>query len=164
LSARILNLYPPSSILMKLLLLTALLLIPTLALAQDVQFLSATQQSDAVVAAAQDGLAVSVLGDRGGYLYIIVRRDESGEVEVHERWDDVFVIQEGSGIVIHGGTHAGGRTTAPGEVRGGEITGGMSRRVAAGDVMVIPAGLPHQVTVDEGGSITYFVVKASSGK
>lgn len=161
--------YPLSSIYyhpfsMKTLLLITHLLTSTLVRAQDVQFHSATGQGDAVIAAAENGLAASVLGDRGGYQYIIVRRDESGEVEVHERWDDVFVIQEGSGMVIHGGTHAGGRTTAPGEVRGGEITGGASRRVAAGDVMVIPAGIPHQVTVDEGGSITYFVVKAESGR
>ena len=149
---------------MKLLLLFPLVLTPILAQAQDVQFHSATTQGDAVVAAAENGLAASVLGDRGGYQYIIVRRDETGEVEVHERWDDIFVIQEGGGIVIYGGRHEGGRATAPGEVRGGEITGGTSRRVSAGDVMVIPAGLPHQVTVDEGGSITYFVVKASSGQ
>ena len=122
---------------------------------------SATALRDAVAGAARatPHLATSALGDRGAYNYIVVRRDESGEVEIHDRLDDVFVVQEGTAILRYGGTASGTRQTAAGEQRGGQITGGTTQRLAVGDVMVIPAGVPHRVEVEPGSSITYFVVK-----
>ncbi len=37
--------------------------------------------------------------------------------------------------------------------------GGTKQEVAAGDVVHIPAGVPHQMLLPQGGTITYFVVK-----
>lgn len=128
------------------------------------QYVSATQLRDTVAGAARGpaGMAGVLLGNRGAYTYLAIRRDRSGEVEVHAAWDDVIVVQEGTGTVLFGGRVSGDRETAPGERRGGQVSGGSTRVLAAGDVMVIPAGMPHQVQVPPGGSITYFVVKASS--
>lgn len=132
------------------------------------EYLSLEQLLDSVAGAPQaaDLTAGKALGDRGTYKYVIVRRDRSGEVEVHDNFDDVIVVEEGSGMVVSGGEVQGGREPAPsergagpGEWRGGEIDGGTTQRVAAGDVMVIPAGVPHRVEVDKGGSITYLIVK-----
>ena len=132
---------------------------------QGVEFHSSTAVLDALTGAseAENGLAVLQMGDRGGYHFVTVRRDKTGEAEIHESWDDFIVLQEGTGILRYGGTHAGGRETAPGEIRGGEITGGSEQRMAPGDVAVVPAGLPHQFAVEPGRSVTYLVVKIPGG-
>jgi hypothetical protein len=70
-------------------------------------------------------------------------------------------VHAGSAIVLHGGTVVGGRETAPGEIRGGRINGSTQQPVLPGDVLVIPAGTPHQVVVAPGEWITYLVVKAA---
>jgi uncharacterized RmlC-like cupin family protein len=36
--------------------------------------------------------------------------------------------------------------------------------VRAGDVVHIPAGMPHQMLLSQGESITYFVIKAEETK
>ncbi len=61
--------------------------------------------------------------------------------------------------MVYGGKVEGGRTTGPGEIRGGKIVGGKTQKLAPGDVIVIPAGVPHQTTVPAGKSWTVFIVK-----
>jgi mannose-6-phosphate isomerase-like protein (cupin superfamily) len=97
--------------------------------------------------------------DGGHYTCNALRRTANGEPEVHEAWDDVMMVQAGSGTLLVGGELRGARTTAPGELRGGEIRGGARQPLAAGDMMIVPAGIPHQVEIVPGGSITYLVVK-----
>jgi mannose-6-phosphate isomerase-like protein (cupin superfamily) len=90
---------------------------------------------------------------------VVVRRDGTGEVEVHLLLNDVLVAQAGTATLIVGGRIEGGRETEPNERRGGTITGGRSRPLHPGDVAWIPAGLPHQLVIPRGGSFTYVVVK-----
>jgi mannose-6-phosphate isomerase-like protein (cupin superfamily) len=102
--------------------------------------------------------------DAGAYTVIALRRTADGEAEVHAEWDDVMMIQEeGTAALLSGGEVSGARQTAPGELRGGRIDGGTRRAVAAGDVVTVPAGVPHQLLVVPGGSITYLVVKVQRG-
>ncbi len=135
------------------------------------EYFAATGLRDSVAGAAEapDRTAAMLLGTRGDYRYMIIRRDRTGEVEVHALWDDIIIVQEGAGTIVYGGHHEGGREIGaerpgggPGEVRGGGITGGTARPLAAGDLMIVPAGIPHQVRVDPGGSVTYLVVKVAS--
>ncbi|HEU4560264.1 MAG TPA: hypothetical protein VFS20_20610 [Longimicrobium sp.] len=104
-------------------------------------------------------LNASLVCNRGHYTCIALRRTATGEAELHEAWDDVMVVQEGSGTLIVGGELRGARTTAAGELRGGQIRGGERQPLAAGDMMLVPAGTPHQVELPPGGSITYLVIK-----
>jgi len=60
--------------------------------------------------------------------------------------------------VVTGGTVVDPKVTEPGQVRGAIIQGGESRRISKGDVLVIPAGVPHWFK-DVEGPLTYFVVK-----
>lgn len=131
--------------------------------AAGVEYRSATALRDAVVAAAQASNRTAVHNgpNRGGYGYVVVRRDQSGEAEVHDLLDDVFVVQEGTASLRYGGTVSGSRVTAPGERRGGEIAGGVTQRLAPGDMIIVPAGIPHRVEVESGGSVTYLVVKVA---
>jgi glc operon protein GlcG len=70
-------------------------------------------------------------------------RNGPGMVEVHETETDIFYVVEGEATVVTGGTMVGGKSTGPGQLRGTDITGGESRKLQKGDVMVIPAGVPH---------------------
>ena len=54
------------------------------------------------------------------------------------------------------------RTTQPHEVRGPSIRGGEKKLLAAGDVVHIPAKIPHQMLLESGKQITYFVVKINA--
>ena len=52
-----------------------------------------------------------------------------------------------------------GYKTAPGEMRGPSIRGGTEVALVAGDVLHIPAKVAHQMKLDPGKQVTYFVTK-----
>ncbi|HTL18518.1 MAG TPA: cupin domain-containing protein, partial [Patescibacteria group bacterium] len=74
---------------------------------------------------------------------LALRRNEPGEVEVHEHDTDVLYVLEGDATLVTGGTTTEARNSAPGETRGKTIVGGEDRHLKKGDVMVIPNGVPH---------------------
>lgn len=96
----------------------------------------------------------------GNHSLLSVRRDGDGEAEVHETQVDVIFVKSGEGTLILGGTVVEPRTTAPGEIRGKSIKGGVSKKMAAGDVIHIPAKIPHQMMVPK--SLSIEVVKVDS--
>jgi len=96
-----------------------------------------------------------------GYKVHASRREAPGMAEVHLWETDVIYVLEGSATFVTGGTMLEGKTTAPGEVRGPAIQGGESRRIAKGDVIVIPQGVPHWFKEVQ-GPVLYFVVKPIS--
>lgn len=89
---------------------------------------------------------------------MVVTRNMPGEVEVHDKETDTFHVLEGSATLVTGGTMTGGRVTAPNQQRGKDITGGQIHHLVKGDVIVIPAGIPHWFK-EVPQSITYYVVK-----
>ena len=93
----------------------------------------------------------------GNYSFMVAHREGSGEAEWHETQADIFFVQTGGGTLVYGGEMVEAKTTQPHEMRGPSIKGGMERKIAAGDVVTIPAKMPHQLKVDK--EITYFVVK-----
>jgi mannose-6-phosphate isomerase-like protein (cupin superfamily) len=116
-------------------------------------------QLRARVAHPHNSLAYSALptGAKGPAL-LMIRRDASGDVEIHDKRADVLVARKGHARIIIGGTVSGDHRIAPGEWRGGKITGGTSHDFAPGDVVWIPAGLPHQIVVTS-KSFTYLALK-----
>jgi mannose-6-phosphate isomerase-like protein (cupin superfamily) len=115
-----------------------------------------------LVAKTTDGLASSILplGAKGPVV-VAAHRLKTGEVEVHDALNDVFVVKSGHASVLVGGKVEGNRLTTPGEWRGGKITGAQSYPMAPGDVLWIPAGLPHLVVVPKGGDFTYMAFKSA---
>jgi glc operon protein GlcG len=102
----------------------------------------------------------AVLFDAGKrYMVHTSRRDKAGMAEVHHQDADIIYVIDGSATLVTGGSMVDGKTTAPDEVRGSAIAGGTSRRIAKGDVVVVPAGTPHWFK-DVPGTILYYVVKA----
>ncbi len=95
----------------------------------------------------------------GRATYVVVHRTAPGEVEVHAWWDDVIVVQGGRGTLTVGPTSSGGHPTDPGETRGGSIASPRVVPMAPGDVLRVPAGVPHLVTPAAGGPLVYTAVK-----
>jgi mannose-6-phosphate isomerase-like protein (cupin superfamily) len=89
-------------------------------------------------------------------------REASGEAEVHETQTDVFIVQSGEATLLVGGTVVAPRTTGPGEIRGTGVQGGESKKLVAGDILHIPAGVPHQTLLEPGKKFTYVVIKVTS--
>jgi quercetin dioxygenase-like cupin family protein len=64
-------------------------------------------------------------------------------VEVHMKEADLFYVIDGSATQVLGGTVEGGKETGPGQIRGAKIDGGQTYHLTKGDVMWVPAGVPH---------------------
>jgi len=143
------------------LLLAGLLASATGAAAQPASegvYASAAQLA-ALVARTQDGSVNAPAPTGPGTTMLIVRRDADGQVEVHTRLNDEFVVQAGHATVLVGGKVSGAKETAPGEWRGGVVAGAKAYQLGPGDVLWIPAGAPHQTLVKAGGSFTYLAFK-----
>lgn len=111
------------------------------------------------VAAQGDGSAGETLDKYPRHFTMLAFRSRSGGGELHQSYADLFYIVEGQATVVSGGQVEDPRTTAPGEIRGAGVEGGLRQEVKAGDVVHIPAGTPHQMLLPPGGTVTYFVVK-----
>src|SRR5919109_2435740 len=96
--------------------------------------------------------------ERENYKVHASHRDSAGKVEVHEADTDIVYVLEGTATFVTGGKMAGGQTIAPEEVRGTSIDGGDTRELRPGDVVIVPAGVPHWFkTVTN--PFNYYVVK-----
>jgi mannose-6-phosphate isomerase-like protein (cupin superfamily) len=122
--------------------------------------LKATQKKLASNLTAQK-MASEQFGATGNHSFMIAHREANGEAELHEKVADVFVVESGEGTLVVGGKVVGGKTTAPNEIRGTSIEGGVTKKLGTGDIVHIPGNTPHQVMVDAGKQITYFVVKVT---
>ncbi len=86
----------------------------------------------------------------------------------HDKLTEVYYVLEGEGTLVTSGTLVNAKAvpstsaiyrdlTGP-SATGSAINGGESRRIAAGDVVIIPPGVPHWFN-DVKGSIRYLVVR-----
>jgi mannose-6-phosphate isomerase-like protein (cupin superfamily) len=105
--------------------------------------------------------ALEQIAGVGNYSFIKIYRNGTGQAEFHETQADVFVVETGEASLVFGGKLVDAKTTAPHEMRGSSIEGGEERKLAPGDVVSIPAKLPHWVKVPAGKDIAYFLVKVT---
>jgi len=106
-----------------------------------------------------DGSASETLKEYPQHFAMLSFRSRSGEVEVHERFADLFVVFAGAATLVTGGTVSGARIVAPGEMRGISIEGGTQQNLRPGDVAHVPAGTPHQMLLKGDATITSLVMK-----
>ena len=66
-----------------------------------------------------------------------------GRPAIHLAEAEYFTVVQGTGTLVTGGHMVNPRTTKPGQMDGDAIEGGATRQLAAGDVVLIPAGTPH---------------------
>jgi mannose-6-phosphate isomerase-like protein (cupin superfamily) len=102
-------------------------------------------------------IAVQPLSNFGNHWTMITQRRGDGEAEIHDSVHDFFLVKGGEATLVTGGKLQGGRITEPGETRGPSIEGGSKRKITTGDIVHIPAGMPHQLLVEK--EFTYFVIK-----
>ena len=126
--------------------------------AAKTRFFSAAQLK-ALIVHSNGGMAADQFLKGPGSDVFIIRRDKTGETEVHMAFNDIYVVKNGHAKITVGGQVTGNRETAPNEWRGGSIRGGTDYRLAAGDVLFIPAGMPHKTFVSPKEQLTYVLVK-----
>jgi mannose-6-phosphate isomerase-like protein (cupin superfamily) len=105
------------------------------------------------------GFAVRQLADYPNEGFMLVHRAADGPVEWHETQVDVFFVQSGTATLLLGGRLVKGETVGPHEKRNGSIVGGVRRKLSVGDVVRIPARVPHQVLLDGAAEFNYLVIK-----
>jgi len=100
------------------------------------------------------------LADFGHHRFRLLYRDADGFPEQHDKIVDVVIVQSGESTLVVGGTMSGKRASAgAGEFVGTRLDGGERRQIAAGDVVHIPAGIPHAFLVAPGKHVAYVLVK-----
>ena len=102
----------------------------------------------------------SVLFNEGrSYMVHASRREKAGMAEIHTKDADIIYVLDGTATIVTGGAAVDAKTIEPDELRGSAIAGGETRQLKKGDVMIVPAGVPHwfkEVT----NPFLYYVVKA----
>jgi mannose-6-phosphate isomerase-like protein (cupin superfamily) len=89
----------------------------------------------------------------------LIRRAVSGQPEVHARWDDLMIIRSGTGAILTGDSLVGSVYRAPGERAGGQFGKSYEIVLHVGDVIRIPAAVPHQVVVSGTQPLEYLLIK-----
>jgi len=145
--------------------LLLLLIAPTFA-AEESSFAlwtpSAIGQREAVLmkSVALDHSSRETLADYGDHRFRLLYRDADGAPEQHDKIVDVVMVHSGEGSLMLGGTMAGKKgNAATGEYLGTALAGGQLHQLAPGDILHIPAGIPHSFLVPRGKHITYVLLK-----
>lgn len=106
--------------------------------------------------------ASETLGDYGNHHVEVAHREATGGAELHETQNDVFFILSGEATLIQGGVLVDPKLTEPHEYEAKSIRGGTRTKLVTGDVVHIPFKVPHQLVLEKGKEITYFVVKINA--
>jgi mannose-6-phosphate isomerase-like protein (cupin superfamily) len=94
----------------------------------------------------------------GNHYTMLAYRQGSGSAELHETEADLFIVESGTAKLLVGGKIVNPKTTAPHEIRGASIQGAEEKALSAGDIVHIPANVPHQLLLTS-KEFTYFVLK-----
>jgi len=92
------------------------------------------------------------------YMVHASHRDAPGMVEIHELDTDILYVLKGTATLVTGGTPVGSKMIAPHEIRGTSVQSGETRHLVAGDVIIIPNGVPHWFK-EVSAPFDYYVVK-----
>lgn len=104
--------------------------------------------------------AQSVFEREGGpyRVYTSYIEARKGAADIHAADDEIYVVLSGSASLTLGGDIVDERLERENEYRGTEIAGGVTQRVAAGDIASAPRGTAHQMDPGE-GHVLYLVIK-----
>ena len=104
-----------------------------------------------------------VLFRTGNVRIMTSTRMQGGEAEVHAADGDLFYVVEGNATFLVGGTLVEAREIEPGETRAKGLDGGTPYELKAGDIISIPAGVPHWFK-SMPGKFRYLVLKIGATK
>jgi mannose-6-phosphate isomerase-like protein (cupin superfamily) len=89
----------------------------------------------------------------------ISHREGDGSAEIHETQVDIFFVEAGEATLLVGGKIVEPKTVKAHEIRGTSLDGGRAVHLTPGDIVHIPAKVPHQLKIAPGKKFTYTVVK-----
>lgn len=90
-------------------------------------------------------------------VFRLLTSDEmSPKAEIHENYTDIFLVKEGEEEFFIGGEIVDKESVDDGEWSGSNLVGARKYNIKAGDVVIIPKGVPHRHGV---GQIKMMVVK-----
>jgi glc operon protein GlcG len=121
--------------------------------APSVTFFDSTQ----VQAAFDKGAVLFNQGE--SYMVHASRRENPGMAEIHTKDADIVYVMDGTATLITGGTPVDVKPTEPDELRGSSISGGEPHELKKGDIIIVPAGVPHWFK-EVSNPFLYYVVKA----
>ena len=101
-----------------------------------------------------------IVSDPG--LVVLANRREAGPVEYHEHTNHIFIIVDGEGTFIAGGTLVGAKRTSPEQMTGTSIEGGETFHLSKGDVITIPAKTPHWWKEISTKTVGYYAINIDS--
>jgi mannose-6-phosphate isomerase-like protein (cupin superfamily) len=113
---------------------------------------------------ADDHSSRETLADYGDHRFRMLYRDADGNPEQHDAIIDVVMVHSGEGTLQLGGVMAGKRMTSAGESLGTRLDGGDRHRLGPGDIVHIPAGVPHAFLVPQGKHLTYVLLKIPAAR
>jgi mannose-6-phosphate isomerase-like protein (cupin superfamily) len=105
------------------------------------------------------GLATETLKKYSTDYSMLAFRSQSGKAELHEKFADFYVVVDGNATLVSGGHILNGAPSAPGEVRGDSVQDGQEMKLKKGDIVHIPANIPHQLVLAKGDTFQYFIIK-----
>jgi mannose-6-phosphate isomerase-like protein (cupin superfamily) len=98
----------------------------------------------------------AIVSDPG--LIVLANRRGAGGVEYHEHTNHIFIIVEGEGTLVTGGTMVGAKRTSPEQMVATSIDGGETHHLSKGDVITIPAKTPHWWKEVPTNTVAYYAV------
>ncbi|MEO5902709.1 MAG: hypothetical protein ABIQ55_01725 [Gemmatimonadaceae bacterium] len=99
----------------------------------------------------------------GRYQFVVLRKRVATPAEIHERWTDIVFVRSGRAVLEAGQGLIGRKGLALGESTGSAVRNPENRRVSAGDVILIAAGIAHQWRPSGSEAFSYIVVKVRPG-
>ena len=144
----------------------ALVVLPVLGLSLLAQSAGVAPASYMSAADIAKGMSTAVVADAGAGAAVTIspgiavrRRSGGGEPQyaiIHPFSTEIYYIIEGTASLVTGGTLDLPLAPSPDPdvVRSKSLTGGMTRTVSKGDVLVVPPGTPHWFNKID-GTITY---------
>jgi len=86
----------------------------------------------------------------------ITAKEISPQAEIHDNYNDTFVVFSGEEELWVGGEISDKQETEPGEWVGEKLVGARSRQIKTGDIVVIPKGVAHRHGL---GSVKLLIIK-----
>jgi len=109
--------------------------------------------------ASQSGSASVKLAEYPNHYTMVALRKKTGGAEVHQNYADFFYVLRGKATLVTGGTVVDPTTVSPGEIKGSSVRDGATTALQEGDVVHIPANVPHQLVLPANSEFVYFVIK-----
>ena len=146
-----------------ILLAAALVLPASMAVAQgappaDLKTMSASADVQALIAAAKAQppkplINQPIVGTGAYRANLEYRAGAPAPASIHDNENELMYFVEGTGTITTGGALVAGTRSNPTNQSGSSISGGTPTKVGPGSVIIVPAGVPHQIAADAGSAI-----------